>query len=74
MGIPTVKSMVRTMLQVNGYDGLFSDGVCACLIADLEACGEMRSDCQAGYRREGCTCGEGCDYEIHAEPPATEND
>jgi len=52
MSSMTVTDMVEKHLKDNGFDGLFQPDVCACLLDDLAPCGEMRPDCEAGYRSE----------------------
>jgi len=67
---PTVLEMVRDTIVGGGYDGLFNvDLECGCVLSDLAPCGEMPPDCQAGYRLDGCTCGEGCDFHVTATQP-----
>lgn len=47
----TVLEMVERTLRTNGYDGLFNEsGECACLVTDLEPCGNMSSECEAGFK------------------------
>jgi len=70
----TVEQMVRKMLQTHGYDGLFSEFGCACLLSDLAPCGEMGQLCAAGYRvpcpgPEECENGGGCGFHIAATKP-----
>ncbi len=69
--MPTVLEMVEQHLKANGYDGLFSDGVCGCELGDLAPCDEFRNDCEAGYRVDGChpDCGDGCDFHIRPDKP-----
>lgn len=50
---PTVVKIVRRFLVEKGYDGLFSPGECACKLIDLEPCGQMTSECEAGYLHPG---------------------
>ena len=67
---PTVAEIVREWLEQRSYDGLFNDD-CGCQLSDLMPCGYPQPDCEAGYRREGCTpeCGAGCDFHICREKP-----
>jgi hypothetical protein len=46
-----VIDMVKDYLIKNNYDGLFNSvSECACCIKDeLEPCGEIMNNCQAGY-------------------------
>lgn len=76
MSTPTVREMVETMLRAGGYDGLFSDSECGCLLGDLAPCGEMFDDCLAGYRHEGCTpeCGLGCEFHVSATKETRQHD
>lgn len=60
----TVRDIVRQYLATSGLDGLYNrDGECACLVADLAPCGEIRESCEAGKRvscdgtLDGCPCG-----------------
>jgi len=57
-GDETAKDIVEKYLLDNGYDGLYSDYECGCLIGDLMPCGgESFSGCQPGYKTR-CDCGE----------------
>lgn len=50
----TVIEMVKRYLIDNGFDGLYNEDLgCGCELADLEPCGEIRSDCTAGYKHQG---------------------
>lgn len=51
-------------IEANGYDGLYSPGVCACKKDDLMPCDGMRNDCEPGYLCE-CDCG---DHYFHIGP------
>lgn len=59
------RDIVKEYLVANGYDGLYCDE-CSCLPDDLFPCGgsggDWILDCTAGYKIDGCTCGEGCDF------------
>ena len=68
-----VEQIVNDWLKTNGYDGLYSEGVCSCVVGELEPCGEMRGSCESGYKQP-CTCGEGCDFDIGPERIALEAD
>jgi hypothetical protein len=47
----SVKEIVKTYLESNGFDGLYSSGECGCIISDLMPCGtESALDCLAGYK------------------------
>ena len=67
----TVLEIVEKHLRDNGFDGLYSDRECACLLGDLEPCGEVRSCCSAGYRVDGCDpdCGQGCGFHVVSKKP-----
>jgi hypothetical protein len=66
----TVEEIVKKFLTDNGFDGLFNvDGDCACPTNFLAPCGEISNNCEPGYRVEGCTCGQGCDYHIVRDKP-----
>ncbi len=51
-----VRQIVSNWLEVNGYDGLFQPGECACKNDDLYPCGEMTLDCQPGYLKPAGNC------------------
>jgi hypothetical protein len=75
--MPDVLTIVRDALRAGGYDGLYSDvSECACLVDHLEPCGDMNSDCRAGYKRPGCDsgCGEGCDFHVVEHRPVPWDD
>ena len=65
-----VLEIVKKYLEDNGFDGLFNvNGECACPVGALCQCDECFSECEPGYRVEGCTCGQGCDYHIVRDKP-----
>ena len=69
---PTVIEMVIQALMDGGYDGLFcADGDCACEMYDMEPCGEMGSECMAGYKVKTCPdgCEGGADFYIVKDKP-----
>lgn len=47
----TIRDMTNYYLCKHGFDGLFSDAGCACLIGDLMPCDEPSPNCRAGYKR-----------------------
>lgn len=49
--------IVEIHLSEKGYGGLYSDE-CACVVGDLAPCGEMKSDCRAGYRHAHSVTGD----------------
>jgi hypothetical protein len=58
---PTVKEVVRSFLEDNGYDGLFnSEFDCGCDLEELMPCEDYFSDCECGYK--------------HPNPEITESD
>lgn len=63
-----IQQIVAHYLTEHGYDGLYNEGVCACKLGELFPCGEP-GNCKAGYLREGCNCGEGCDFHIVSNKP-----
>ena len=64
----TIIEMVEQYLKQNGYDGLFAESAeCACKVDDLEPCGNIQSDCHAGYLAPG-DCGEH-DWHIQEKKP-----
>ena len=63
-----VMEIIKDWLMKNNYDGLFSDGECACVIRDLMPCCEYSSiHCEPGYKLP-CDCGEH-DYHIGPHKP-----
>lgn len=60
-----VRSITAEWLKINGFDGLYADGDCACSIDDLMPCDECSINCAPGYKTP-CDCGEH-DYHISAE-------
>ena len=47
----TVIEIIKKNLIEEGFDGLYNEDLeCGCELADLEPCGEIRSDCTAGYK------------------------
>jgi len=54
-------------LSSAGYDGLYVPDGCACVLDDLEPCGEMRDDCEPGFYSR-CDCG---DHLFHIGPRGT---
>jgi hypothetical protein len=67
---PTIQEMVAAYLTGHGFDGLYSDSECACLVSDLFPCGEVFSDCIAGYKGpcSGADCGADGDCDFHVGP------
>ena len=62
---PTVVEIVKAFLKQNGYDGLYNtDRYCRCQLSDLVPCGEIGSDCQAGFK---VPCPGGDDYEAYGD-------
>jgi hypothetical protein len=68
-----VLDIVKAWLTDNNFDGLFSDGgECACLISNLQPCGENFSDCGPGIKKtwnemtedQQSMCESGCDFYI----------
>jgi len=48
----TVIEIIEKYLKENGYDGLYNERYeCGCEIGDLAPCGEIGTDCKAGYKR-----------------------
>ncbi len=46
-----VIDIVRKALIESGHDGLFNENAeCACLVDDLQPCGDDFSQCQPGYK------------------------
>ena len=67
----TVREIIKEWLENNGYDGLYYDGECGCMLDDLApCCGDEIMDCQAGYKTK-CTnngCDGACDWHISKNP------
>ena len=59
----TVKEIVKKYLEDNKFDGLFSDGECACIIDDLAPCDGICFECEAGYKHEGDS-----EYDFYIKP------
>lgn len=58
----TVIEIIKKNLIEEGFDGLYNEDLeCGCEVSDLEPCGEIRSDCTAGYKHPG---NEGNDFYI----------
>mgnify|MGYP003637837780 CR=1 FL=1 len=53
-----VTDIVKSHLEKNGFDGLYRHDSCACVLGDLAPCGNMMSDCEAGYKLENVECTE----------------
>lgn len=49
-GDPTVKKMIYSYLKINGYDGLYYENDCGCLVDDLAPCGSVVLDCCPGVK------------------------
>jgi len=60
---PNVAQIVKAYLVEHGYDGIYAEDECACLIDDLMPCGEPCDRCIAGYKAP-CDCG---DHEYHIQ-------
>ena len=68
----TVIEIVCEYLKREGFDGLYNvDGECGCLIAHMEPCEEMRSDCKPGYKHPciGGDCDGDYEWSIEKEKP-----
>jgi len=63
-----VIDIVRKALIESGYDGLYNEGECACLIDNLQPCGEDFSLCRAGYRHDAPP-GSGYDFYVKDHKP-----
>ena len=60
----TVSDIIAEHLNNYGFDGLYFDRECSCLVEDLFPCGgEDIPYCIPGYKTP-CDCGEDCDYHI----------
>ena len=55
----TVKEIVVKYLKDNGYDGLYDEMDCGCLIDDFAPCDSIGAECMPGYRLPG---NEECEY------------
>ena len=71
-----VKGIIEGHLRINGYDGLFNEGECACELSDLMPCCagiESIRDCHPGYKSPcdgNCEYGYGCSWHIGRDKPA----
>lgn len=63
-----IEEMVAESLKLHGYDGLFSEEECACLLDDLMPCEQPSEWCQAGYRKECDNKFDFCPCNFHIEP------
>jgi hypothetical protein len=68
----TVKDIVRLYLASFGFDGLYHEGDCACLIDDLVPCDNDCSGCKPGYKvpckgGDDCPLDGDCDWHIAGE-------
>ena len=59
--------IVAEWLEKNDFDGLCGDMECACVVGDLNPCGEMKANCIPGYKVD-CDCGDH-DWHIVTEKP-----
>jgi len=51
-----VQDIIESWLKENGYDGLYDDRECGCLLEDLIPCGgDWAFECQPGYKNV-CGC------------------
>lgn len=48
---PDLVELVARSLKAGGYDGLYSESECGCLLDDLAPCGEPWAGCRAGYKQ-----------------------
>lgn len=65
----TVKEIIEKWLRAYHYDGLYSEGGCACSLDSLFLCAEadmIYSNCKAGYKT-GIGCG-GWENPYHIGP------
>ncbi len=63
-----VRQIVEQWLRANKYDGLTTED-CGCEVDDLMPCGEIISDCKAGYKvpcpgPEDCPTDGDCPWHI----------
>ena len=49
----TVREIVAQWLRDHGYDGLYHDGDCGCLLDDLMPCCDSCDNCEPGYKQPG---------------------
>lgn len=47
----TIKDIVTDYLKTNGYDGLYNEDECGCLLDDLAPCWDCTFDCRPGYKK-----------------------
>ena len=50
----TSKEIIEMWLKENGYDGLYEDGECGCILGDIAPCWSVEAmlNCCPGYRQE----------------------
>ena len=68
---PDGVQMIKSYLESNGFDGLYTDE-CGCELSDLMPCGgDFAVHCQAGYKTVGDFefDGEKCDWFIGKDKP-----
>jgi len=53
-----VIEIVDLYLKEHGYDGLYSEGLCACEAGDLAPCGQINGSCAAGYKHARSVTGD----------------
>ena len=64
--MPTIKEIVKEYLEKNGYDGLYNDCDCGCVVDDLMPCGEPGFFCEPGYFGP-CMCGDNHNFHIYKD-------
>jgi hypothetical protein len=71
----TLREIAEQWLKHNGFDGLFRDGCCSCVIGDIMPCDGPGTDCEAGYKGpcpgpDNCSLNGECAFHISAKNQA----
>lgn len=66
----SVKDMVVECLDCHGFDGLYNEAGCGCMLEDLAPCDEMSQNCEAAYRFDCQRCAKrpACDLADEEQP------
>lgn len=66
----SVKDMVIECLDCHGFDGLYDEAGCGCMLADLAPCNEMSQHCEAAYLFDCSRCAKRptCDLANEEQP------
>ena len=67
----TVKDIVKKHLEDNGYDGLFLEESCGCILSDFMPCDNPSQECVPGYKVP-CDCFDWCEWHIGPKKEVTD--